>query len=253
MMNQTIAESETREQQPPALRIPDRAEVMASEKLDPKQLRVEQVGKLLDQAYQGASTLKLKPHEQKDLIEDFPDDAIEIRGHDGLIFIPHILLRERLWKVFGPTEVAEIPRERYMRADTNEIVVDLVLMARGKFLSEACGGAKFYPNNPKTNFTDTVESAWSEAFRRCCKRINCGTAVWRPQYVRDWVAKNAVQIQGKWYKKGTEPKPLKFVRASRPQPPASTADPAVEAERWSEPIEAHRKTAEKEQDEDVPF
>ena len=81
---------------------------------DAKQLRTEAVGALLSGAYQGASTLKLKPNEIKDLTEPFPDDAIEIRPFDGIIYISHMLLRDRLWKVFGPTEVAEICRERFI-------------------------------------------------------------------------------------------------------------------------------------------
>ena len=168
---------------------------------DAKQLRTEAVGALLSGAYAGASTLKLKPNEIKDLTEPFPDDAIEIRPFDGIIYISHMLLRERLWKVFGPTEVAEICRERFIRSDSNEIAVDLVLMARGKFLAEGVGTAKYFPNNPKGSFGDTVESAWSEALRRCAKKIGLGTQVWRPQYVRDWLANNAVQQGGKWMRK----------------------------------------------------
>jgi hypothetical protein len=168
---------------------------------DAKALRTEAVGALLSGAYAGASTLKLKPNEVKDLTEPFPDDAIEIRPFDGIIYISHMLLRERLWKVFGPTEVAEICRERFMRPDSNEIAVDLVLMARGKFLAEGVGTAKYFPNNPKGSFGDTVEAAWSEALRRCCKKLGVGTQVWRPQFVREWLANNAVQQGGKWIRK----------------------------------------------------
>jgi hypothetical protein len=168
---------------------------------DAKSLRTEAVGALLSGAYAGASTLKLKPNEIKDLTEPFPDDAIEIRPFDGIIFISHMLLRERLWKVFGPTEVAEICRERFMRPDSNEIAVDLVLMVRGKFIAEGVGTAKYFPNNAKGSFGDTVEAAWSEALRRCCKKFGVGTQVWRPAWVREWLANNAVQYQGKWQRK----------------------------------------------------
>ena len=174
---------------------------------DAKALRTEAVGALLSGAYAGASTLKLKPNEVKDLTEPFPDEAVEIRPFDGIIYISHMLLRERLWKVFGPTEISEIPRERFMRPDSNEIAVDLVLMARGKFIAEAVGTAKYFPNNPKGSFGDTVEAAWSEALRRCCKKFGVGTQVWRPQFVRDWLANNAVQYQGKWQRKDATPAP----------------------------------------------
>ncbi len=168
---------------------------------DAKALRTEHIGKLLDHAYQGASALKLKDGEAKKLREDFPDTAIEIRPHDGIIYISHMTLRERLWDVFGPGHVAEICRERFMRPDSNEIAVDLVLMIRGCFVAEGVGTSKYYPNNPKGSFGDTVESAWSEALRRCCKKFGVGTQVWRPQFIRDWIANNAVQHQGKWHRK----------------------------------------------------
>ena len=168
---------------------------------DAKQLRVEHVGKLLDQAYQKASELKLSREESKKLREDFPDTAVEIRPHDGIIYIGHMMLRERLWEVFGAGHVAEICRERFMRSDTNEVAVDLVLMIRGAFVGEGVGTAKYYANNPKTSFGDVVESAWSEALRRCCKKFGVGTQVWRPDYVRTWLAQNAVQQGGKWLRR----------------------------------------------------
>ena len=169
---------------------------------DAKQLRTEHVGALLGEAYKGASQLKLNKDEQKKLREDFPDNEIEIRSHDGIIYIGHMALRERLWAVFGPGAVAEICRERFMRNDANEIAVDLVLMIRGNFVAEAVGTAKYFANNPKMTFGDVVESAWSEALRRCCKKFGVGTQVWRPAFIRDWVEKNAVLFQGKWLRQG---------------------------------------------------
>src|SRR5262245_44494511 len=77
------------------------------EKLDAKQLRVEHIAKILEQAYLKPS-LKLKPDEVKKLREDFPDEAIEIRPHDGIIYLSHMALRERLLDVFGPGQVREI-------------------------------------------------------------------------------------------------------------------------------------------------
>ncbi len=168
---------------------------------DAKTLRTEHIGKLLGEAYEGASKLKLKADEIKKLTADFADTEVEIRPHDGIIYISHMTLRERLWSVFGPGEVAEICRERFMRPDTNEIAVDLVLMVRGHFVAEGIGTAKYYPNNPKGSFGDTIESAWSDALRRCCKRWYVGTQVWRPGYVREWLANNAVQFQGRWQRK----------------------------------------------------
>jgi hypothetical protein len=168
---------------------------------DAKELRTGHIGKLLGLAYEGASTLKLNKQEQKELRADFPDESVEIRPHDGIIYISHMALRERLWDVFGPTNVAEICRERFIRSDTNEVAVDLVLMIRGVFIAEGVGTAKYYPNNPKASFGDTIEAAWSDAVRRCCKKFGVGTQVWRPQYVRDWLTNYAGQRDGKWFRR----------------------------------------------------
>src|SRR5215471_7192224 len=171
---------------------------------DAKALRTSHVGQLLGLAYAGASTLKINKQEIKDLRADFADEAVEIRPHDGIIYISHMALRERLWDVFGPTNVAEICRERFIRSDTNEVAVDLVLMIRGVFVAEGVGTAKYYPNNPKASFGDTVEAAWSDAIRRCCKKFGVGTQVWRPQYVRDWLAQYAGQRDGKYFRRRPE-------------------------------------------------
>ncbi len=206
---------------------------------DPKQLRAEHVGALLGEAYKGASMLKLKPGEAKALMEEFPDDEVEIRTFDGIIYISHMALRERLWKVFGPTEVAEVCRERLMRADTNEVMVDLVLMVRGKFVAEGIGTAKWMPQNPKTSFGDVVESAWSEALRRCCKKIGVGTQVWRPAYIREWLAKNAENFSGKWHRKD-DPRPAAIEQRKSATKEYALKDP--------------RKTATKEEEtDDIPF
>lgn len=183
---------------------------------DAKQLRVEHIGALLGEAYKGASSLKLNKQEQKELREDFPDESVEIRPHDGIIYISHMALRERLWDVFGSTNVAEICRERFIRSDTNEVAVDLVLMVRGVFVAEGVGTAKYYPNNPKASFGDTVESAWSDALRHCCKKIGVGTQVWRPQYVRDWLEKYSYQEGGKYRRKSSGRVSMEQERTTKP-------------------------------------
>jgi hypothetical protein len=136
-----------------------------------------------------------------------------------------------------------------MRPDTNEIMVDLVLMARGKFLSEAIGTSKWFPNNPKQSFGDAIESAWSEALRRCCKRVNIGNDLWRPQYIREWLEKNAVQTNGKWYRKDNAP----VTAAHRPGKTRdyTLKEPPSEYQKMKTAVQA---TSEEEEDGDkLPF
>jgi hypothetical protein len=212
---------------------------------DAKALRIGHIGKLLGLAYEGASTLKLNKQEDKELRADFPDESVEIRPHDGIIYIGHMALRERLWSVFGPTSVAEICRERFIRADTNEVAVDLVLMIRGVFIAEGVGTAKYYPNNPKASFGDTVEAAWSDAIRRCCKKCGVGTQVWRPQYVRDWLTKYAVQRDGKWFRRRPEE------MSAEPAPKRKSKEYTLKG---SEPIKPSTPPEGTDEDEDaLPF
>jgi hypothetical protein len=133
-----------------------------------------------------------------------------------------------------------------MRPDSNEIAVDLVLMARGKFLAEGVGTAKYFPNNPKGSFGDTVEAAWSEALRRCCKKLGVGTQVWRPAYIREWLAANTVQQGGKWIRKD-DPRLM--------QPGRKTKDYTLEKpSKFQAMKEAVQAVPEKDEDgDDIPF
>src|SRR5215510_7186773 len=96
-------ETEVTEQLAKALDVPMPASTAAVNQPPPpdaKALRTSHVGTLLGEAYKGASTLKINKQEQKDLRADFPDEAVEIRPHDGIIYIGHMSLLERLWDVF---------------------------------------------------------------------------------------------------------------------------------------------------------
>jgi hypothetical protein len=199
--------------------------------------------------------LKINKQEQKDLRADFPDEAVEIRPHDGIIYISHMALRERLWDVFGSTNVAEICRERFIRADTNEVAVDLVLMIRGVFIAEGVGTAKYYPNNPKASFGDTVEAAWSDAIRRCCKKFGVGTQVWRPQYVRDWLSKYAGKREsgGKTFYFRRQPEPEPVTGKGKKQGREYTIKEVREEMKGRTEESDHRTTAAPEEDEPLPF
>ena len=148
---------------------------------DAKQLRVTHVGALLEKAYPKASTLKLKKEEWQALRAEFPDEAIEVRSEGGfeMYYIEHAELRELFLSVFPPGEISEIVRSHRTRADTNEVLVDLVLLIRGYYAAEAVATVKYYPNSPRANFGDSLESAQSEAFRRCAKHFGVGLQVWR--------------------------------------------------------------------------
>ena len=97
---------------------------------------------------------------------------------------------------------------------------EYVLVIRGCYVGESVGGHPYQPNNPKVNYSDTLESTAAEALRRIAgKRLSCGSQVWEPEYARQWCAKYAVQTGGKWHKRAAQetpktPVPPKFTKSA---------------------------------------
>ncbi len=147
------------------------------------QARVEEVNAALAAAYEQASTLDLTEAEAARLMERFPDDAVEIRPHDGLLYLPHILIRRRLNEVFTPGKWSLIRRREWTQGNT--IYGEYVLVIRGAFIGETIGGHEYVPTNPKVNYSDALESTAAEALRRiAAKLLSCGDQVWDPGYCR---------------------------------------------------------------------
>jgi hypothetical protein len=208
-------EAEVVSAQTAALSLRGQEPARADSALTAQQARVSEVTDALGPAYLKASTLELSDAEIEALQEPFPDTAVEIRPNDGLIWIPHIHISNRLNKVFRPGKWATICRRHWVDRQTivpkfkNEAPYDIstmygeyVLVVRGCYVGESIGGHPYQPNNPKTNFSDALESTRAEALRRICgKTLGCGSQVWDPSYSRDWVAKYALQQNGKWQKK----------------------------------------------------
>lgn len=178
-----------------AVREPAKPEPSSSQ-----QLRTVEVSQALEPAYAKASQLELTDAEIAALTEPFPDNAIEIRPHDGLIYIPHIEISNRLNKVLKPGKWALVCRRHWL--ENSVMYGEHVLLIRGCFVGESVGGHPYVASNPKTNYSDSLESTAAEALRRICgKRLSCGSQVWVPEYARQWVAKYGVQERGKWYKR----------------------------------------------------
>jgi len=187
-----------------AIALRDKSEVAKTEANRPtaQELRTVEVNEALLPAYQKASTLELTEAEIEALQAPFPDELIEIRPHDGLIFLPHIHVSNRLNKVIKPGKWALICRRHWLEGNT--MYGEYILVIRGCYVGESVGGHPYQPNNPKVNYSDTLESTAAEALRRICgKRLSCGSQVWEPEYARQWIAKYAFQAGGKWGRKGT--------------------------------------------------
>lgn len=164
--------------------------------------RAESVAHALDVAYGKASTLQLTAEEAKALAEDFPDDAFRLGagGDNNLIYIEHAYLRQRLNSVLGVGASVPIRRREWTEEFTYlkdgrqqtgiRIYVDLVLIVRGCVVGEAIGDSTYYPSNAKTNYSDALESAKSNAFRRCCKEFGIGLQAWMKGWGDGWKQRN---------------------------------------------------------------
>lgn len=169
---------------------------------DAGECRTESVAKALDAAYSRASMLELTPNEAKALAEDFEDEAFRLGagGDPDLIYIEHAYLRQRLNSVLGVGAAVPIRRrewkeqfhyEKYSKPKTGfRVYVDLVLIVRGCVVGEAIGDACYYPDNAKTNYSDALESAKSNALRRCCKEFGIGLQAWMKGWVEGWKERN---------------------------------------------------------------
>ena len=166
--------------------------------------RVLEVTEALGGAYAKASMLELTDEVIDALTTPFDDSEIEIRPHDGLIYIPHIHISSRLNRVIKPGRWALVCRRHWL-AD-NVMYGEYVLLIHGCFVGESIGSHRYVPNNVKTDYSDALESTAADALRRICgKRLGIGSQVWEPDYAKQWVARYAYSEHGKWAKKPIQP------------------------------------------------
>lgn len=187
--------------------------------ITPAQARIEAVADVLHKGYENASTLVLTPDEAKALSADFPDEAFSLGagGDPNLVYIEHAYLRQRLNQVLGVGAAVPIKRRDWgeefeyfkdgKRAKAVRIYADVVLLVRGCVVGEAVGEAIYYPNNAKSNFGDALESARSNAFRRCCKDFGVGLQAWMKGWCEGWKQRQRKRPQDAPTPKTVHPKP----------------------------------------------
>jgi hypothetical protein len=150
----------------------------------------------------------------------FSDDAVECRPHDGLLYIPHICVSDRLNRIFKPGKWALIRRREWF--DGGTMFAEYVLVIRGCYVGESIGGHPFARNNPKINYSDVLESTAAEALRRICgKRLSCGSQVWNPEYCRQWEEKYRGYANGKYFKKRPDAPRTPVAQPKAVTPPAT--------------------------------
>jgi len=166
-----------------------------------QQARIDEVTEALLPAYQKASELRLTDGENEALLCPFFDELVEIRPHDGLLYIPHIHISDRLIRVLGAGQWAMVRRREWIEG--NRIYAEYVMKVRGCFVGESVGAMDYHPSNPRMNYSDALEGTRGECIRRiAAKDLGCGSQVWNPEYCRQWVAKYAEKVKGEWKRKG---------------------------------------------------
>jgi hypothetical protein len=204
---------------------------------DPTEERNRAVADLLAPGYANASTLKLTKNESKSLTEPFPDEAFSLGagGDPDLVYLSHVYLRERLTTVLGVGAAVFVRRREWTEKftykdkynkmqDAARVYVDLVLLVRGCVVGEAIGDSTYYPTNAKSNYSDALESAKSNALRRCCKEFGIGLEPWKKGWCDAWKQRqrDAMQAILRGDKKPPEPPP----QSAAPNNPPSPVNPS---------------------------
>lgn len=143
--------------------------------------------------YQSASMLVITDDEAKLLDEKIKDLDIEIRP-DGLIYPPQVYWRDKLNQTFGRGQWALLQHSVVKDPDRDKIYYDGSLMIRGHFIARAIGEQEYYISNPMQSWGSAAESAKSDCLGRCCKDLGIFKELWEPNFVREWLKKNAVKV-----------------------------------------------------------
>jgi hypothetical protein len=125
------------------------------------------------------------------LSEPIDDSLVDVRP-DGFIYVSHPHYRDRLDRAFGPGAWALIPLA-VPRVQDNRVLYYGFLKARGQYISDAVGGAQYYPNNSNGSYDNSVEAAKSDCLVRCCKALPMFRECWDNEYEDYWLATYAEQ------------------------------------------------------------
>lgn len=145
--------------------------------------------------------LDIDDSECKALMANFQDAEVEIlpQGH---VYIPHILIRNRLNEVLGIGQWALILRD--YKIDDKVLLAEYVLVVRGAYVGQTIIQSVYYKNG-QTTLADKLEGMEGDAIRRlAAKKLSCGTQVWDHNYQREWLKNFAVCVWAENVKTGTD-------------------------------------------------
>ena len=163
-----------------------------------------EIGHLLNTAGQ----IKLSDEQKAALYAPVKEEDVEIRP-DGLVYLPWMEYASRLKEAFA-MEWALIPNGKPSIMG-NYVYWGFWLIVQGHLCGYALGEQQYIPNNRTMTYGDACEGAKSNALMRLCKGIGISLELWKPSFIREWIAENAESYWAKdkkgnnkqlWRKKG---------------------------------------------------
>lgn len=149
--------------------------------------------------YQGIAAGALPDKAIAVLLAPVVDSEVEIRSFDGLIYVPGVRYRDRLNKALGPGAWGIHPRGITVQGAFVCYRGSLYIL--GRFISEAIGENRYVENNAQMSYAAAAEAAKTDCIVRCCKDLGMFSQLWDPAFGREWIAKHAEKVGGKWARK----------------------------------------------------
>lgn len=143
--------------------------------------------------YIGASVEPFDEKAREALARDFDAADIQIKPHNGVVFLPGTFFRQRLNEAFGPGAWAMIPRgPRQMR--DGRMFREYALYVRGRFVAEAVGDQEWVATNSDMSEADAAEGCKTNAIQRCCKDLGIAADLWDKNFIEKWQREYCVQV-----------------------------------------------------------
>ena len=147
----------------------------------------------------GISLLEL-PKASVEVLTAAADPTEVLIRPDGIVYVPEIVVRERLDKAVGVGRWAlKCEQAPHWDAECNEAYYDGSLWVMGFYVARAVGCCRWHPSNRTMSKGDALEGAKSDCLKRCTKDLGMFRDLWKPAFVRQWKAKFAHLSDGKWY------------------------------------------------------
>ncbi len=125
-------------------------------------------------------------------------DDVDIRP-SGEIYYSQMKYRNRLDGAFGAGAWALIPRfdsplTTTVGSGQKEVTTKYALVVNGRFVAEAYGSHKYYPNNLNNTLADAIEASRSDALKKCCKDLSIANECWNKTFIEDFKKIHCIQV-----------------------------------------------------------